>query len=39
MAVQCTVKASEDIMAGAISLARHQHGGVKGGGDKPGGPL
>ena len=38
MAVQGTVKASEDVLAGAISLAKHPHGGVKAGGDKSGGP-
>ena len=39
VAVQGTIKASEDVLAGAISLAKHQHGGVKGGGDKTAGPL
>jgi phage baseplate assembly protein V len=39
IAVQGTVKASDDVLAGAISLAGHQHGGVKAGGDKSGGPL
>jgi len=38
MAVQGTIKASEDVLAGAISLAKHPHGGVKAGGDKSGGP-
>ncbi|PHV52187.1 oxidoreductase [Janthinobacterium sp. BJB301] len=38
MAVQGTVKASEDVLAGAISLAKHAHGGVKAGGDQSGGP-
>ena len=38
MAVQGTVKASEDVLAGAISLAKHPHGGVKAGGDQSGGP-
>ncbi|MNN90960.1 hypothetical protein D3C81_2090000 [compost metagenome] len=39
MAVQGTVKASEDVLAGAISLAKHLHGGVKAGGDRSDGPL
>ena len=38
MAVQGTIKATEDVLAGAISLAKHPHGGVKAGGDKSGGP-
>ncbi len=38
MAVQGTVKASEDVLAGAISLAKHKHGGVRAGGDQSGGP-
>ncbi len=38
MAVQGTIKASDDVLAGAISLATHAHGGVKTGGDKSGGP-
>ena len=38
LAVQGTIKASEDVLAGAISLAKHQHGGVKAGGDRSGGP-
>ena len=38
MAVQGTVKASEDVLAGAISLAKHQHSGVRAGGDQSGGP-
>ncbi|OFJ49198.1 hypothetical protein BA896_010245 [Janthinobacterium lividum] len=38
MAVQGTVKASQDVLAGAISLAKHPHGGVKAGGDQSGGP-
>ncbi|WP_300754992.1 phage baseplate assembly protein V [Janthinobacterium sp.] len=38
MAVQGTVKASGDVLAGAISLAKHPHGGVKAGGDQSGGP-
>ena len=38
MAVQGTIKASEDVLAGAISLAKHAHSGVKAGGDKSGGP-
>ncbi|WP_099760095.1 phage baseplate assembly protein V [Janthinobacterium sp. 35] len=32
MAVQGTIKASEDVLAGAISLAKHAHGGDKSGG-------
>jgi len=39
MAVQGTVKASEDVLAGAVSLAKHPHGGVRSGGDQSGGPL
>lgn len=38
MAVQGSIKASDDVLAGAISLAKHSHGGVKAGGDKSGGP-
>ena len=38
MAVQGTIKASEDVLAGTISLAKHPHGGVKAGGDQSGGP-
>ena len=38
MAVQGTFKASDDVLAGAISLAKHPHGGVKAGGDQSGGP-
>ena len=38
MAVQGTIKASDDVLAGAISLARHPHGGVRAGGDQSGGP-
>ena len=38
MAVQGTIKASDDVLAGAISLAKHPHGGVRAGGDKSGGP-
>ncbi|KAB8065931.1 phage baseplate assembly protein V [Janthinobacterium violaceinigrum] len=38
MAVQGTIQASEDVLAGAISLAKHPHGGVKAGGDQSGGP-
>ncbi|MDO8048481.1 phage baseplate assembly protein V [Janthinobacterium sp. SUN211] len=38
MAVQGTIKASEDVLAGAISLAKHPHGGVKAGGDQSGEP-
>ena len=38
MVVQGTVKATEDVLAGAISLAKHAHGGVKAGGDQSGGP-
>ncbi|AYM75489.1 phage baseplate assembly protein V [Janthinobacterium agaricidamnosum] len=39
MAVQGTVKASDDVLAGAISLLKHPHGGVKQGGDQSDGPL
>jgi len=39
MAVQGKIKASEDVLAGAISLAKHPHGGVKQGEDQSGGPL
>ncbi|WP_436568029.1 phage baseplate assembly protein V [Janthinobacterium sp. HLX7-2] len=39
MAVQGSVKASDDVLAGAISLIKHAHGGVKAGGDKSGGAL
>ncbi|KHA80259.1 hypothetical protein NC77_02325 [Janthinobacterium lividum] len=39
MAVQGNVEASEDVLAGAISLLKHPHGGVKAGGDKSAGPL
>lgn len=38
MAVQGSIKASDDVLAGAISLAKHSHGGVRAGGDKSGGP-
>ncbi|KHA76764.1 oxidoreductase [Janthinobacterium lividum] len=38
MVVQGTVKASEDVQAGAISLTKHAHGGVKQGEDQSGGP-
>ncbi len=38
MAVKGTIKASEDVLAGAISLAKHTHGGVRAGGDQSGGP-
>lgn len=38
MSVQGSVKASEDVQAGAVSLAKHTHGGVRSGGDKSGGP-
>ena len=38
MDVQGTIKASDDVLAGAISLAKHPHGGVKAGGDKSGRP-
>ena len=38
MAVQGTIKASEDVLAGAISLAKHAHSGVRAGGDQSGGP-
>ena len=39
MAVQGTIKATEDVLAGAISLLKHPHGGVKAGGDQSEGPL
>jgi phage baseplate assembly protein V len=39
MSVQGTIKATEDVLAGSISLAKHAHGGVKQGGDQSGGPL
>ncbi|MNO07464.1 hypothetical protein D3C81_2296610 [compost metagenome] len=39
MAVQGKITASEDVLAGAISLAKHPHGGVKQGGDQSNGPL
>ena len=32
MAVPGTIKASDDVLAGAISLAKHAHGGDKSGG-------
>ena len=38
IAVQGTIKASEDVLAGAISLAKHPHSGVKAGGDQSGRP-
>ncbi|MDO8031923.1 phage baseplate assembly protein V [Janthinobacterium sp. SUN128] len=38
MSVQGTVKASEDVQAGTISLAKHTHGGVRAGSDQSGGP-
>lgn len=38
MSVQGVVKASEDVLAGAISLAKHPHSGVRAGGDQSGGP-
>ena len=38
MAVQGKVTASEDVLAGAISLLKHPHGGVKAGGDQSGEP-
>lgn len=38
MAVQGTIKASEDVLAGAISLAKHPHGGVRAGSEQSGGP-
>lgn len=38
MAVQGTIKATEDVLAGAISLAKHPHGGVRTGSDQSGGP-
>ncbi|KAB8053377.1 phage baseplate assembly protein V [Janthinobacterium rivuli] len=39
MAEQGTIKASEDVQAGAISLLKHPHGGVKQGDDQSEGPL
>ena len=39
VAVQGTVKASDDVLAGAISLAKHLHNGVRAGSDQSGGPL
>lgn len=39
VAVQGSVKASDDVLAGAISLVKHQHGGVRAGSDQSGGPL
>ncbi|WP_240453462.1 phage baseplate assembly protein V [Janthinobacterium agaricidamnosum] len=39
MAVQGSIKATDDVLAGAISLAKHPHGGVRSGGDQSGGPL
>ncbi|MDN2669794.1 phage baseplate assembly protein V [Janthinobacterium sp. SUN026] len=38
MAVQGSIKATDDVLAGAISLAKHTHGGVRAGGDQSGGP-
>ena len=38
MAVQGSIKATDDVLAGAISLAKHPHGGVRAGGDQSGGP-
>ena len=38
MAMQGTVNASEDVLAGAINLAKHPHGGVRAGGDQSGAP-
>ena len=37
--VKGSIKASDDVLAGAVSLATHQHGGVKAGSDQSGGPL
>lgn len=37
--VQGTIKASDDVMVGAVSLAKHKHSGVKSGGDQSGGPV
>ena len=39
MVVQGTVKAGDDVLAGAISLAKHPHGEVRAGSDQSGGPL
>lgn len=39
MNVRGTVKASDDVLAGDISLAKHPHGNVKAGADQSGGPL
>lgn len=39
VAVQGSVKASDDVLAGAVSLAKHLHSGIKAGSDKSGGPL
>lgn len=39
VAVQGSVKASDDVLAGEVSLAKHPHSGVKAGSDKSGGPL
>ena len=39
MAVQGTVKATDDVLAGVISLAKHPHSGVRQGDDQSGGPL
>ena len=39
VAVQGTVKVSDEVLAGTISLAKHTHSGVRAGGDKWGGPL
>ena len=39
MVVQGTVKASDDVLAGAISLAKHQQGGDRAGSDQSRGPL
>lgn len=39
MTVEGSVKASDDVLAGKISLAKHPHSGVKSGSDKSGGPL
>ncbi|WP_070249283.1 phage baseplate assembly protein V [Duganella phyllosphaerae] len=39
MTVEGSIKASDDVLAGAVSLAKHPHSGVKAGSDKSGGPL
>lgn len=37
--VQGSIKATDDVLAGAVSLANHKHTGVRSGGDQSGGPL